>query len=203
MITSSNSPAKGSGMPNHYGGDLLHTMGMSGLSRVRTELLHLVVIPAATPHPVQLDRQLPGHRDFGDLAPAAHGQGKELAAPLRIAAHCHLRGFHQQEAQQHVALLADVAVAGLRSTLPTAPAPRSWQSASRRQNVLAFQSLTQTPVRSANRSFGVIARLQPLPSRRPIGGLHLVVGGARSSRGRSSAFPQNGMPSKCSNERLR
>ena len=28
-------PAKGSGMPNHYGGDLLHTMGMSGLSRVR------------------------------------------------------------------------------------------------------------------------------------------------------------------------
>ena len=24
-------------MPNHYVGDLLHTMGMSGLSRVRTE----------------------------------------------------------------------------------------------------------------------------------------------------------------------
>ena len=58
-------------------------MGMSGLSRVRTELLHLVVIPAATPHPVQLDRQLPGHGDFGDLAPASHGQVKELAAPLR------------------------------------------------------------------------------------------------------------------------
>jgi len=35
VITTSNSPAKGSGMPNHYGGDLLHTMGMSGLSRVR------------------------------------------------------------------------------------------------------------------------------------------------------------------------
>ena len=32
MITSSNSPAKGSGMPNHYGGDLLHTMAISGLS---------------------------------------------------------------------------------------------------------------------------------------------------------------------------
>ena len=34
---------------------------------------------------------------------------KELAAPLRIAAHRHLRRFHQQEAQQRVALLADVA----------------------------------------------------------------------------------------------
>ena len=41
-------------MPNHYGGDLLHTMAMSGLSRVRTELLHFLVVPAAAPHPVQL-----------------------------------------------------------------------------------------------------------------------------------------------------
>src|SRR5215471_15305483 len=29
----------GSGMPNHYSGDGLHTIGMSGLSHVRTELL--------------------------------------------------------------------------------------------------------------------------------------------------------------------
>src|SRR5437660_12836081 len=76
MITTSNSPRKGSGIPNHYGGDLLHTMAISGLFRVRTELLHLVVVPAAPPHPVQLDRQLAGHRDFGDLAPAPHGQVK-------------------------------------------------------------------------------------------------------------------------------
>ena len=34
MITTSNSPVKGSGMPNHYGGDLLHTMAISGRSRV-------------------------------------------------------------------------------------------------------------------------------------------------------------------------
>src|ERR1041385_3851280 len=68
MITTSNSPVKGSGMPNHYGGDLLHTMAMSGLSRVRTELLHSVVVPAAAPHPVQLDCQLPRHRHLGDLA---------------------------------------------------------------------------------------------------------------------------------------
>ena len=71
-------------MPNHYGGDLLHTMAISGLSRVRTELLHLFVVPAAPPHPVQLDRQLAGHRDFRDLAPAPHGQMKELAAPLHL-----------------------------------------------------------------------------------------------------------------------
>ena len=38
MITTSNSPAKGSGMPNHYVGDLLLTMAISGLSRVRTKL---------------------------------------------------------------------------------------------------------------------------------------------------------------------
>ncbi|HXY50019.1 MAG TPA: hypothetical protein VEI01_11250 [Terriglobales bacterium] len=31
-------PVVGSGMPNHYVGDLLLTIGMSGLSRVRTEL---------------------------------------------------------------------------------------------------------------------------------------------------------------------
>ena len=32
-------PGQGSGMPNHYIGDLLPTIAMSGLSRVRTELL--------------------------------------------------------------------------------------------------------------------------------------------------------------------
>ena len=96
-------------MPNHYGGDLLHTMGISGLSRVRTELLHFVVVPSATPHPVQLDRQLPGHRHLGDLASAAHRQMKKLVAPLWLAAHRDLRRFHQQEPQQCVALLTDVA----------------------------------------------------------------------------------------------
>jgi hypothetical protein len=97
MITTSNSPVKGSGIPNHYGGDLLHTMAISGLSRVRTELLHFVVVPSAPPHPVQLDRQFPGHRYFRDLSPAPHGEVKELAAPLRIAAHRDLRRFHEQE----------------------------------------------------------------------------------------------------------
>jgi hypothetical protein len=38
MITISNSPVKGSGIPNQLLGVLLHTLAISGLSRVRTEL---------------------------------------------------------------------------------------------------------------------------------------------------------------------
>src|SRR5712692_3143726 len=53
MITTSNSPVKGSGIPNQLLGDRLHTMAISGLSRVRTELFQLLVIPSLTPHPIQ------------------------------------------------------------------------------------------------------------------------------------------------------
>ena len=48
-------------MPNHYAGDLLHNMAMSRLSRVRTELFHLSVIPSLAPHPVQMNGKFPGH----------------------------------------------------------------------------------------------------------------------------------------------
>ena len=61
MITASNSPAKGSGIPNHYVGDLLRTMRISGRSRVRTELFELTVIPALMPHSVQMYRQFASH----------------------------------------------------------------------------------------------------------------------------------------------
>src|SRR5512135_2264126 len=98
MITCSNSPVLGSGMPNHYIGDLLHTIGISGLSRVRTELFELAVVPALAPHPVQMHRQLPGHRDLGNLPSAAHRQMEELTPPLRLTAHRDLGRFHQQEA---------------------------------------------------------------------------------------------------------
>ena len=87
-------------MPNHYVGDLLRTMAISGRSRVRTELFELTVIPALTPHPVQMHRQLPGHRYLRDLPSSAQGQVEELAAPLRVAAHRDLDRFYQQEAQQ-------------------------------------------------------------------------------------------------------
>ncbi len=41
-------------MPNPYIGDLLSTIEMSGLSRVRTELVQLAVVQSLTPHPVQM-----------------------------------------------------------------------------------------------------------------------------------------------------
>src|SRR5579864_9493477 len=74
MITCSNSLSRGSGTPNHYLGDLLHTIAISGRSRVRTELFELAVVPALAPHPVQMYRQLARHGHFGDLSSAAHGQ---------------------------------------------------------------------------------------------------------------------------------
>src|ERR1700740_3152130 len=86
----------------------MHTIGISGLSRVRPELLRLAVIEALTPHPVQMHRQLPCHRYFRDLPSTPHGQMKKLAAPLRLTAYRDLRRCHQQKAQQHIALLADV-----------------------------------------------------------------------------------------------
>jgi IS1 family transposase len=95
-------------MPNHYAGDLLHTTAISGRSRVRTELLPLLVVPALTPHPVQVNREFPGHRHLGDLPPSPHREVEELAAPLWVAAHRDLGRFHQQEPQQRVTLFADM-----------------------------------------------------------------------------------------------
>ena len=88
----------------------MHTIAMSGLSRVRTELLHLAVIETLAPHPVQMHRQLSRHRYLGDLASPSHGEVEELAAPLLLTAYRHLRRFRQQETQQHVALLTDVSL---------------------------------------------------------------------------------------------
>ena len=70
MITSSNSPVLGSGMLNHYVGDLLRTMAMSGLSRMRTDLFKLTVVQTLTPHPVQMH------------APAAWPAGRTYCATI-------------------------------------------------------------------------------------------------------------------------
>jgi hypothetical protein len=108
MITTSNSPVKGSGIPNQLLGDRLHTMAISGLSRVRTEFFQLLVIPSLAPHPIHANRQLPGHGDLRDFPSSPHGQVEILAAPFRVAAYRDLRRFHQQEAQPRVALFGDV-----------------------------------------------------------------------------------------------
>ena len=81
-------------MPNHYVGDLLHTIAISGLSRVRTELLRRAVVMALPPHPVQMHRQLAGHRYLRDSPPAPHGKVEELTAPLGITANRDLCRFH-------------------------------------------------------------------------------------------------------------
>jgi hypothetical protein len=95
-------------MPNHYIGDLLHTIGMSGLSRVRTELFELAVVPASAPHPVQMHRQLPSHCNLGDLSSAPHRQVEESTAPVWLTSYRHLSRFHQQKPEQCVTLFADV-----------------------------------------------------------------------------------------------
>jgi hypothetical protein len=46
MIINSNSPVKGSGIPNQFLDVLLHTIAWSGLSRVRTELSQFPIIPS-------------------------------------------------------------------------------------------------------------------------------------------------------------
>ena len=62
-------PVKGSGMPNQLLGVQRHTLAMSGLSRVRTELRHLFIIPSLAPHPVHSNGESSGHGYFGDLPP--------------------------------------------------------------------------------------------------------------------------------------
>jgi hypothetical protein len=91
-------------MPHHCGGDLLHTMAISGHSRVQTKPFELAVVAASPPHPVQMHSQLARHGDFCGLASAPQRQVKEPAAPLRLAAYRHLCRFYQQITQQRVAL---------------------------------------------------------------------------------------------------
>ena len=95
-------------MPNHYAGDLLRTMAISGLSRVRTELFELTVVPALAPHPIQLHCKFACHGYLRDLPSPPHREVKEFTAPPHLAAYRDLRRFHQEKPQQSVALLADV-----------------------------------------------------------------------------------------------
>ena len=46
LITTSNSSVKKSGIPNQLLGVVLDSNAISGISRVRTELFHLLVIPS-------------------------------------------------------------------------------------------------------------------------------------------------------------
>src|SRR6266851_6416709 len=86
MITTSNSSAKRSGLPNQFLDVLLHTIACSELAHVRTEFYNLFVIPSLAPHPVQTNGESPRHGYLGDLAAPAHHQVEILVAPFRDAA---------------------------------------------------------------------------------------------------------------------
>src|SRR6516225_7849052 len=83
MSTSSNSSLKRSRTPTQYLGVLLHTMAISGLSCVRTELDPLLIIPFLAHHPVQTNGQPARHSNLGDLSSPPHQQVKVSAAPFR------------------------------------------------------------------------------------------------------------------------
>ena len=87
----------GSGIANQLLGVRLHTIAISGLSRVRTEFFQLLVIPSLAPHPVHANRQSPCHGDLGDLPPSPQCQVEVLIAPFLIAANRDLSRFHQQK----------------------------------------------------------------------------------------------------------
>ena len=70
-------------MPNQYLGVLLHTMAISGLFRVRTELHQLRIVPLLAPHPVKIYGQSPGQGDFGRLSSPPGGERAFTSTALR------------------------------------------------------------------------------------------------------------------------
>src|SRR5712664_982125 len=66
-------PLQGAGCPIKWT-VLLHTMSGSELSRVRTELYGLRILPAIAPHPVQANGYFARHRHLGDSTFSPHRQ---------------------------------------------------------------------------------------------------------------------------------
>src|SRR5713101_9836870 len=95
-------------MPNHVDGVLLHAMSGTELSHVRTELERRRIRTTIPPHPVQANSKTPSHRYLGNAFVTTHRQVHVPTSPLRIASCGRLGGLHQQEAQQGIALFADV-----------------------------------------------------------------------------------------------
>jgi hypothetical protein len=67
-------PLQGAGCPIMWTTVLLHAMDGSELSRVRTEVNQLRMLPIVSPHPVQPNSEFSGHGHFGNsFFPAHHG----------------------------------------------------------------------------------------------------------------------------------
>jgi hypothetical protein len=95
-------------MPIQVDDVLLHAISGTELSRVRTELDPLRMLPTVPPHPVQPHPESPGHAHLGDVPLPAQRQMQVPSSPVRITSCCGLGCFHQQETQQRAALLGDV-----------------------------------------------------------------------------------------------
>src|SRR6266852_1197348 len=89
-------PFSGSGMPNQVDDVLLHAMSDSELSRVRTELDQLRIVPTVAPHPVQANREFPGHRRLGNVLLSTYRQVYIPTPPVRVTPCGCLRCFSQQ-----------------------------------------------------------------------------------------------------------
>src|SRR5215831_12741026 len=107
MITSSNSLFRERDAQSNAR-RLLHAMGGFGLSRVRTELERWGIVTSVPPHPVQPSCHPPTHRYLGNALVSTHRQMNIPTPPVQVGPHCRLRGLHEQETQQTVALLRDV-----------------------------------------------------------------------------------------------
>src|SRR5580765_6532301 len=81
-----------------------------------TSLHRWRILTTIAPHPVQPNRQPASHRYLGNASVATHRQVNVPTSPVRMNARRCLGCFHQQEAQQGTALLADMSKSLLAST---------------------------------------------------------------------------------------
>ena len=103
-------------MPNQVDDALLHAMSGCELSRVRTETNQLRIVPTVAPHPVQTNREFPGHCCLGNVLVSTHRQVHIATPPVRVTPYRCLRCFFQQVAQQRIALLTSMSQSLLAGT---------------------------------------------------------------------------------------
>src|SRR5947209_7286399 len=118
MRTASLSPHSGCPEPGEAGGPITYsaplggTRALSGTPRVSTPAPELLVIDAFPQHAVQAQHQLARHRHHRyRMGFLPRPQAAEEPSQVFFVLHGAPGRFHQQESQQAVALLGDVAVA--------------------------------------------------------------------------------------------